>query len=231
MTVVDRPSPNHGPRRDGRTRPDLVMIHYTAMQGGPEPALTRLCLPEAEVSAHYLIGECGTVFRLVEEMARAWHAGAGCWGASSDLNSRSVGIELSNDGFSPFPAAQMDALEDLVGDICRRHGIGPAGLIGHSDAAPGRKIDPGRRFDWRRLARRGLAVWPDAEPGDAPDAAGFRALAQMAGYTADVDDGTLLGAVRLRFRPWASGPLDRVDMGLIADLAARFPVDAGEAAV
>ncbi|MEM7641435.1 MAG: N-acetylmuramoyl-L-alanine amidase [Pseudomonadota bacterium] len=201
------------------------MIHYTAMTGGPEPALKRLCLPEAEVSAHYLVAEDGRVFRLVAEDNRAWHAGAGRWGACTDVNSASIGIELSNTGAAPFAAAQMDALEDLLSDILARHAIPPCRVIGHSDAAPGRKIDPGPRFDWRRLALKGLAVWP--EPVDErSDPIRFRRLAETAGYTAEIDDDTLLAALRLRFRPSARGPLDPRDMGLVATLAERFPVDA-----
>lgn len=206
------------------------MIHYTAMTGGPEPALKRLCLPEAEVSCHYLVAEDGTVFQLVEDDRRAWHAGAGRWGASDDLNSRSLGVELSNDGASPFPAAQMDALEGLLSGLLDRHGIDPRGVIGHSDAAPGRKIDPGPRFDWRRLALRGLAIWPEARRGDAPDPQRFRARVNRAGWTAEVADDTLLAALRLRFRPWARGQLDATDMALAADLASRFAVDAEAAA-
>lgn len=225
MKVEDRPSPNHGARRSGYDAPDLVMIHYTAMTGGPDLALKRLCLPEAEVSAHYLIAEDGRIFRLVAEENRAWHAGAGRWGACHDVNSASIGIELSNTGIAPFAAAQMDALDDLLSDILARTAIPRHRVIGHSDAAPGRKIDPGPRFDWRRLALRGLAIWPEPED-EAPDPGRFRELAQAAGYTADVDDDTLRTALRLRFRPGAPGPLDARDMGIAAALAARFPVDA-----
>jgi N-acetylmuramoyl-L-alanine amidase len=225
VKVEARPSPNHGPRRPDHRTPDLVMIHYTAMRGGPEPALRRLCLPEAEVSAHWLIGEGGEVFALVPEDRRAWHAGAGRWGACADLNSASIGIELSNDGLSPFAARQMDALESLLAAIMARHGIRPERVIGHSDAAPGRKVDPGPRFDWRRLARGGLAVWPDGREDAAPDAGRFRDLARLAGWTAEVDDVTLLAAIRLRFRPRHAGPLDGRDMAVAADLARRFPVD------
>lgn len=219
MKVTDRPSPNFGPRRGGYTTPDLVLIHYTAMTGGPEPALKRLCMPETQVSAHYLVGEDGHLFRLVDEEHRAWHAGAGRWGDCDDVNSASIGIELSNDGASPFAAAQMDTLEDLLADILARHPIPAHRVIGHSDAAPGRKIDPGPRFDWRRLALRGLAVWPDATGKEAPDPARFRKLARQAGYTAEADDETLLAALRRRFRPAVAGPLDPRDMALAATLA------------
>ena len=219
MLIADRPSPNHGPRRGGVTRPHLIVLHYTAMTGGPTPAIKRLCDPRTEVSCHYVVGETGDVARLVPETQRAWHAGAGRWGPWDDINSRSLGIELSNDAVSPFPAPQMDALEALLADLMARHDIAPHGVIGHSDCAPGRKIDPGSRFDWRRLAARGLSVWSEGQAADPRD---FHDHALRFGYTAPVDDETRLAAFRLRFRPGARGPLDSVDAGLAADLARRF---------
>jgi N-acetylmuramoyl-L-alanine amidase len=199
------------------------------MKGGAEPALTRLCLPAAEVSCHYLISETGRIFRLVHEEMRAWHAGAGSWRGRDDVNSRSIGIELSNDGAAPFPAAQMDVLEGLLRTLMARWGIRPEGVLGHSDTAPGRKIDPGPRFDWRRLALRGLAVWPEGGREAAPCPDRFRRAAGRAGYATEADDDALLAAIRLRFRPWARGSLAAEDMVAILDVATRFPVDAGRA--
>jgi N-acetylmuramoyl-L-alanine amidase len=117
----------------------------------------------------------------------------------------------------------MTALEGLLAGIMGRWPILPPGIIGHSDMAPGRKVDPGVHFDWRRLARAGLSVWPDDLPGDVPaDPAMFLRAAVAFGYPA-LDQGTVLAAFRMRFRPWATGPVDTVDAGLAADLARRFP--------
>jgi N-acetylmuramoyl-L-alanine amidase len=201
-------------------RPELVVIHYTAMPSCAA-ALERLCDPAAEVSAHYLIDADGTVLSLVPEEARAWHAGAGSWGGRGDVNSRSIGIELANAGNEPFADPQMVALEGLLHGVLARWSLPPQAVIGHSDMAPDRKGDPGPRFDWRRLALAGLSVWPEqAEPGD------FLADLAVFGYPA-LPESTLLAAFRLRFRPWATGPLDATDRALAADLARRFPVDAG----
>lgn len=192
--------------------PDLIVIHYTAMATF-EAARDRLCDPAAEVSCHWLIAEDGRVLQLVDEALRAWHAGAGEWAGRGDVNSRSIGIELANDGASPFPEPQMRALEGLLHGIMARWSIRPAGVIAHSDMAPDRKSDPGPRFDWRRLARQGLAVWPGpALPGD------FDADLRAFGYPC-----AALEAFRLRFRPWARGPLDDTDRALAAglDAAAR----------
>ncbi|WP_372340100.1 N-acetylmuramoyl-L-alanine amidase [Yoonia sp.] len=225
LKLTTRSSPNCGPRRAGAS-PDIVVIHYTAMTSA-KAAVETLCNHETEVSAHYLIAEDGEVVSLVPEALRAWHAGAGRWGAVTDVNSRSIGIELANTGFAPFAAAQMDALVDLLKGIKARWGMRPERVIGHSDMAPGRKIDPGARFDWRRLALEGLAVWPaQATP---VDPARFLPMMHSFGYTATDDPDLLLAVFRMRFRPWAKGPLDAIDAGIITDLATRFPVDVNAA--
>ena len=218
------PSPNFGERRGG-PRPSLVVIHYTAMESCAA-ARDRLCDPTAEVSAHWLISESGAAEALVAESARAWHAGAGSWAGQGDVNSRSIGIELANRGDHPFAEPQMQALEQVLAGVLDRWGIPLQGVIAHSDMAPGRKADPGPRFDWRRLARAGLSVWPGAV---APaDAAGFDAAALAFGYPADVAPALRLAAFRLRFRPWASGPADGTDAALVQDLARRFGPSAGD---
>lgn len=189
-----------------------MVIHYTAMDSA-QAALERLCDPVAEVSAHYLIGADGTTWQMVRETDRAWHAGAGEWCGQADVNSRSIGIELDNAGNHPFAEAQMAALEDLLRGIMPRWDIAPSGVIGHSCMAPGRKFDPGPRFDWARLARQGLAGAAGA--GTAP-VEGFRHCARAAGFTADVSDEVLLEAVRQRFRPWARGPLTPEDVAALS---------------
>jgi N-acetylmuramoyl-L-alanine amidase len=164
-------------------------------------ARARLCHPEFEVSAHWLISETGAVEALVPEAARAWHAGAGEWAGLTDINSHSIGIELANSGSQPFSEPQMAALEDLLRGIMQRWGIPAARVIAHSDMAPTRKGDPGARFDWRRLALLGLSVWPEA----AGDTGRDLALSLDAiGYPA-CDAGARLAAFRLRFRPWGRG--------------------------
>lgn len=193
-----------------------------------EAALDRLCDPAAEVSAHYLIAADGRCWQLVAEAQRAWHAGQGAWGGAGDVNSRSIGIELDNAGGAPFAEAQMIVLEELLEGILARHDIPPRAVLGHADMAPGRKVDPGPLFDWPRLARQGLSVWPEvggAEAGDVPpDLSAFlRDLARF-GYPADAAPlEVLLGAFRDRFRPGAEGPLSAADCAIAAELAARWP--------
>ncbi len=213
-------SPNFGERRGG-VCPDLIVIHYTAMESCAA-SRARMCDPVAEVSAHWLVDTDGRAEALVDEALRAWHAGAGAWGAVTDVNSRSIGIELQNTGAQPFSEPQMAALERLLAGIMDRWAIPPERVIGHSDMAPARKADPGARFDWRRLALAGLSVWPTLREDDP---ARFVPALRMFGYP-DAPHDALLAAFRLRFRPWATGPVDALDAGLAGNLATRFPVDA-----
>ncbi|WP_372803225.1 N-acetylmuramoyl-L-alanine amidase [Paracoccus seriniphilus] len=198
------PSPNFGDRRG--QKPSLIVLHYTAMRDAAS-ARQRLCDPDAEVSAHWLIDESGHAEALVAEEHRAWHAGAGSWCGRDDVNSRSIGIEVANPGDRPFAAAQMDSLVVLLRQIMARWSIPPAGVIGHSDMAPGRKSDPGPRFDWRRLALEGVAIWPEGGEQASVD---LDASLDRIGYP-PCDAETRLAAFRLRFRPWARGAADGDD--------------------
>ena len=209
------PSPNFGERRGG-VRPGLVVLHYTAMASCAE-ARARLCSVEHQVSAHWLISENGQSEQLVDEAMRAWHAGAGGWAGLTDINSQSIGIELANTGFHPFPEPQMLALEALLTGIMDRWAIPPAGVIAHSDMAPGRKSDPGARFDWHRLAHAGLAIWPDG-PGDATRPL-TDSLDRIGYPPSDAD--RRLSAFRLRFRPFAQGGETAADRAM-ADAVAQL---------
>ena len=211
LSPIWAPSPNFGTRRDG-LKPHLIVLHYTAMEDA-QAAKARLSDPSAEVSAHYLIGKDGTCWQLVAEDKRAWHAGAGSWHGWQDINSRSIGIELDNDGQSAFSEPLMQTLETLLRGIIQRWSIPPAGVIGHSDMAPGRKSDPGPFFAWPRLEEAGLARPRGKIAISHPlDTAMFQAAAAKIGYSEPVDPAVLLAAVRLRYRPEASGPLCLADL-------------------
>ena len=168
-TVIDLPSPNQDDRPAGAGPVDTLVLHYTGMVSA-EAALGRLTATNAKVSAHWCIGEDGTLWRLVPEERRAWHAGLSEWRRRSSVNDFSVGIELVNPGhahgYRPFPPAQMDALLDLTHAIVARHPIDPCNVVAHSDIAPTRRQDPGELFDWARLAEAGVGLWPKsvAEP-------------------------------------------------------------------
>lgn len=194
----------------------MVVLHYTGMQGAQD-ALQRLCDPSAEVSAHYMIAPCGRVWQMVADDQRAWHAGAGAWNGSGDINSRSIGIELVNSGAHPFPEPQMRVLEALLQDVMTRWAIAPVNVIAHSDMAPARKEDPGPKFDWQRLARQGLALWPEGAGPPAPFDTSLTAI----GYP-DAPADKRLQAFRFRFRPWGAGPQCAQDESRASYVAAAF---------
>ena len=157
------PSPNHGDRK-GRAI-DAIILHYTDMPSAGA-AVAVLCDPATEVSSHYLVDEDGGVIQMVPEERRAWHAGRSYWQGERDLNSASIGIEIANGGLRgglpPFPDRQIEAVIALCRDIVARHGVPADRVLAHSDIAPGRKVDPGPRFPWARLAEADLSVWPVA---------------------------------------------------------------------
>ena len=184
----------------------MVVLHYTDMPSA-EGALTRLCDPAAKVSAHYVITEEGEVIRLVDESMRAWHAGLSYWRGKANVNGCSIGIELQNPGhtcgYRPFPDAQIDALVPLLHRIVHDYDIPRANVVGHSDIAPQRKLDPGELFPWERLAQYRLALPRPTklELGDPFDNDGAFYLAlERFGY--DVSDGKkAVEAFQRRWRP------------------------------
>jgi N-acetylmuramoyl-L-alanine amidase len=161
-----QPSPNQGERADGRA-PDMILLHYTGM-GTADGALDWLCRPESQVSSHYFIHEDGRVLQLVPEARRAWHAGKSVWHKQNDINSLSIGIEIANaghpGGLPQFPDAQIAAVIALCRDCGERWSIAPERVLGHSDVAPIRKVDPGERFPWARLHGEGVGHWVAPAP-------------------------------------------------------------------
>jgi len=187
LEYIETPSPNF----DARTKvPDMLVLHYTGMETGAA-ALARLSAPEAKVSSHYLVEEDGRIFRLVPEERRAWHAGVSFWKGEEGVNHASIGIEIVNPGhdfgYRPFPQVQIDAVIALVADIRSRWQIDDNRILGHSDVAPARKIDPGELFPWKQLAEAGHGVWAEADPapGDplVEGAEGVGVFALQAGLT------------------------------------------------
>jgi N-acetylmuramoyl-L-alanine amidase len=181
VNPIPAPSPNFDARR---APPDMIVLHYTGMVDGPA-ALARLTDPEAKVSAHYLVEEDGRIFALVPEPRRAWHAGRSFWRGETDINAASVGVEIVNPGhdlgYRPFPELQIAAVTGLLIDIRSRWTIPDARILGHSDVAPDRKIDPGELFPWNDLAAAGHGLWiePPPAPG-APLAEGDEGLGVLA---------------------------------------------------
>ncbi|MFN7087975.1 MAG: N-acetylmuramoyl-L-alanine amidase [Burkholderiales bacterium] len=194
LPVEGRPSPNFDQRR-----PNFVVIHHTS-DDAAEQALRTLTDPLRRVSAHYLIARDGRIFYLVDELARAWHAGESYWGGNRDLNSASIGIELDNNGDEPFAEAQIEALLALLADLKERYGIPAANFLGHGDIAPGRKVDPSRWFPWQRLAEHGFGLWCEPPLPPAPPVVDDATLLAAFGYEV-TNLPAAIGAFKRRFVP------------------------------
>ena len=196
-------------------RPVVIVLHYTE-QDSVEQSLDTLRSRNSggRVSSHYLLGKDGKIYQLVSDAKRAWHAGAGRWGAITDVNNASIGIEIDNDGKSPFPDAQIDSLIVLLRDLTTRLRIPPTQIIGHSDLAPTRKIDPGPLFPWKRLHDAGFGLWPADATQDAP--AGFDPwlALQAIGYSTDNRADTVR-AFHHRFRGMEGTELDAQDLRIL----------------
>jgi N-acetylmuramoyl-L-alanine amidase len=221
---------------------DMLVLHYTGMQSAAA-ALDRLCDAAAQVSAHYVVEEDGALWRLVPEARRAFHAGVSCWHGESSLNHVSIGIEIVNPGhewgYRRFPEPQMAAVEALCRDILSRHPIPPYRVVGHSDIAPDRKADPGELFDWPRLARAGIGLWPTPAPSQSHRRGRGVGVVQRAGALADLarigycvsaeTEEVALAAFQRRFRPerW-DGLLDGETCARLAEV--RMAVEAAQAA-
>lgn len=240
--VAERPSPNHDARIDGAGAAvaiDTLVIHYTGMEPA-ERAIAWLCDPASRVSAHYLIDQAGAVTALVPEDRRAWHAGVAWWRGHGDINARSVGIELANPGhdfgYTDFAAPQIAALIGLAQAIVARHAIAPRNIVGHSDIAPGRKIDPGERFPWPALAAAGLGIAlpaAPAAPGTLGDHADIADTLAAIGYpVAEAGLAACIDAFRRRWCPGtvtdgaaihgtADSTIRRSAAGLLARLVAE----------
>jgi len=223
--TILQPSPNSEPRR-GSGVVDMLVLHYTGMTSGAE-ALARLCDAEAKVSSHYLVEENGTVYSLVPESQRAWHAGLSSWHGEADVNSRSVGIEIVNPGhefgYRAFPQAQIDAVIRLSLGVLSRHSIEPRNVVGHSDVAPTRKQDPGELFPWERLKSYGIGLWPfdGTERADLPP---DEVLELLARYGYDVAEPVAaVAAFQRHFRPErVDGIVDFETGGRLARLLAAI---------
>lgn len=213
------PAVNIGERRKGKA-PDMLLVHYTGMESA-ERACEWLTCAESGVSCHYLVDEAGEITQMVAEDERAWHAGQAFWKGERDINSCSIGIEIQNlghnDGYPDFPAGQMEAVVALCEDIVGRHNIVGERVLAHSDVAPGRKWDPGEKFDWRLLHSAGIAHWTEPAPigggiflqrGDEGDqVSALQTLLSVYGYDAPVngiyDERTriVVEAFQRHFRP------------------------------
>jgi len=209
------PSPNVSERT---CAPDILLLHYTGMPSA-EAALKWLCNPESKVSSHYFVDEDGTITQLVPESVRGHHAGVSSWEGTTDINSRSIGIEIVNPGhehgYRDFPDEQIDAVIKLCSDIVVRQKIKPMHVLAHSDVAPTRKQDPGERFPWEPLYEAGIGHWI------APVAIGDGALLQPG------DSGAAVSAMQAALKEYGygipvSGEFDELTAAVVTAFQRHF---------
>jgi N-acetylmuramoyl-L-alanine amidase len=168
MKKMKMKSTNFDERR-GVKKPSMIILHYTGMQNFTA-ALDHLCDPASKVSSHYLIDLAGRLYPLVDEDKRAWHAGQSFWNKIIDVNSHSIGIEITNPGhefgYQPFPDKQIDAVIELCLGLIQKYKIKSYNILAHSDIAPRRKQDPGELFPWERLATEFVGLWASSREMD-----------------------------------------------------------------
>ena len=215
LPVEVRPSPNFGERR-----PHYVVLHHTSDSDAGR-AVATLTRPASRVSAHYLVVRDGRIVYMVDERMRAWHAGESYWGGNRDINSASIGIEIDNDGTESYPEPQIAALLALLTDLKARWSIPPANFLGHGDVAPGRKVDPGTNFPWKRLAERGFGLWCDPPYAAVTPGTDDALLLAVLGY-----DVTNLAAATSAFRRRyfaveSTAPLTAAERGMAQCLAKK----------
>jgi N-acetylmuramoyl-L-alanine amidase len=238
------PSPNFEPRRGG-TKPTILLLHYTGVEDCAS-AIEWLARPASKVSCHYVVDADGRITQMVAEAMRAWHAGASFWAGERDINSASIGIEIHNPGhaggYPKFPEAQLLAVEALCQDIITRKAIRPERILAHSDVAPRRKIDPGEKFPWARLASRGIGHWvtpvavnrrdAGVGPGDhGPAVKLTQALLHRYGYDIEPDSDfdirtqRVVRAFQRHFRPKrVDGRIDKSTIATLERLLAALPL-------
>jgi N-acetylmuramoyl-L-alanine amidase len=208
MKIIPCPSPNFDERADNQ-KPSMIIIHYTGTQTADEARdifVSPVAVGEyGRVSPHYMIGEHAEIYNFVDEDKRAWHAGRASWGDCTDINSASIGIEIWNTGheynLEDFIPEQIDALIALINDIRTRWDIHDKNILGHSDVAPGRKLDPGEKFPWAKLAKSGIGMMPKISKEIKSDSDVFFDKLQSYGYTYTDDNQILLTEFRRHFLP------------------------------
>jgi N-acetylmuramoyl-L-alanine amidase len=203
-------------------KPDFVIIHHTA-ENSCEQTLHTFTVHHSKVSAHYVICKDGTVHHMLNDYLRAWQAGKSSWGNNKDINSCSIGIELDNNGFEPFPAAQINSLLTLLDTLKKRYYIPTANFIGHADIAPTRKVDPNVNFPWQLLSQRGFGLWyGDTSMVVVPQNFNDIQALRIIGYSVK-DTAATIGAFKRHFEMQdSSKTLNDADRKILYDLMGKY---------
>lgn len=202
-------------------RPNYVIIHHTA-QNSCEQTLKTFTLPRTQVSSHYVICKNGTVHHILNDLLRAHHAGVSKWGNATDINSSSIGIEIDNNGFETFTDEQINSLLVVLNRLKKTYHIPVANFIGHSDIAPGRKVDPNRNFPWQKLSEQGFGYWYDTTNVQVP--VGFNAMQALRIIGYDIkNDANAIQSFKLHFvQNDSTKVITDADKKILADLIKKY---------
>ncbi|MBE9583892.1 N-acetylmuramoyl-L-alanine amidase [Mucilaginibacter sp. JRF] len=202
-------------------KPNYVVIHYTAQDSAAQ-TLKTFTIAKTQVSAHYVIGGDGRIYHMLNDYLRAWHGGSGKWGNGTDVNSSSIGIELDNNGKSPFSDAQINSLVILLAHLKKTYNIPTTNFIGHQDLAPTRKVDPGKYFPWKKLAEKGFGYWSNDVLELAPEGFDVATALRLIGY--DVSNlNAAISAFKNHFVQADSSPvLSQLDMNVLYNVYQKY---------
>ena len=211
-------SPNFNLRK-----PNFVIIHHTAQDSAAQTFYT-FRLERTKVSAHYVIGRDGKKYQLLNDYLRAWHAGISKWGAITDINSCSIGIELDNNGKEPFSGAQINTLLVLLDTLKKTYNIPAANFIGHADIAPRRKDDPSVYFPWKLLADKGFGLWQDSIPPSINVDSNFKAMEalRIIGYDTSDSTAAIVAFKRHFMKDESSKTLNEWDRKTLSNLYKKY---------
>ncbi|RYZ50727.1 MAG: N-acetylmuramoyl-L-alanine amidase [Sphingobacteriales bacterium] len=202
-------------------KPNYVVIHYTAQDSAAQ-TLKTFTIVKTQVSAHYVIGKDGKIYHMLNDYMRAWHGGAAKWGNVTDINSSSIGIELDNNGKTPFAPEQMNSLITLLAYLKKTYNIPQANFIGHQDIAPTRKTDPGKLFPWQLLAQKGFGYWSDELLELAPENFDTITALRLIGYDTS-NPGAAISAFKNHFVQQDNLPaLSQLDLNVLYNVYRKY---------
>lgn len=202
-------------------KPNFVIIHHTAQQSCAQ-TLRTFTVAHSKVSAHYVICKDGTIHHMLNDYLRAWQAGASKWGNSTDINSLSIGIELDNNGYEPFSVPLINSLLQLLDTLKHKYNLPATNFIGHSDIAPGRKVDPNKWFPWQMLAERGYGMWYDTTGVTVPDHFNAIQALRIIGYNIK-DTSLAIQSFKLHFiQDDTTRRLDDADKKILYNLSKKY---------
>ncbi len=219
--LIATPSEWVGSVNFGIRKANYVIIHFTA-QDSVQQTIKTFTIKSTETSAHYVIAKDGKVYHMVNDYLRSNHAGLGKWGSVTDMNSISLGIEIDNNGASPFTDAQVKSLLQLLAQLKKAYNIPAANFIGHQDFAPKRKPDPGPLFPWKTLADKGFGYWSDDALEIAPENFDYKTALRLIGYDTSDLNAAIIAFKRHFVQDDSTAQLSQLDLNVLYNIYQKY---------